>query len=86
MFKIASFQHPQKKREQFAVSLRKNKIDEILVKRRRINVNPSSQESYTGSNETYRGAELEYDYFEKRIEELLPGYSNSQVVIVNTFF
>ena len=67
---LASYQDPLKKREEFAVSLRKKKTTEIInAKRRRLIGGTDSQgtesKHSTGVSQHYKG----HDRFEKNIDE-----------------
>lgn len=83
---IASFDHPTKRREQFAVNLRKQKVDELIVKRRRFNNNAVETKKKDGSESShYKGVELESKEYENIVEAICPGVLKSNLSLVMQF-
>ena len=62
MIHLANFDNPTRKREQFAVGLRKQRVYDLLFKRRKVN-NGATQTKLKGDTETYKGVDYGNEVF-----------------------
>lgn len=77
-----NFDNPTRKREQFAVGLRKQRVEDLLFKRRKVNNNGATQQKLKGDAETYRGVDYGNEVFAQKVEELAPGIINANISVV----
>ena len=80
---LANFDNPTRKREQFAVGLRKQRVEDLLFKRRKVNNNGATQQKLKGDAETYRGVDYGNEVFAQKVEELAPGIINANISVVS---
>lgn len=80
---VAVFEDPLKKREQFAVNLRKMKTNEIIQAKRKRTQNAMLNSDNGGPNTFYRGApefEENHEMLDRELRNMIPEIFNNQSV------